>query len=368
LKGAAVAFRYDATVLVVGDFAVEGKPLSEHLREYVREVLVAGTAAEAVVLSRQHSPRLVLLDIASMGDGAVELLPKLDSNRVLVIAEAGDVAGIERYLAAGAADYLQKPFGAAMLRTRVSKGFEMRLKEFLGIVGMELKMPLTSLHGFSDLLLLKDNFESLTEQQQKFVKSIKSISEGINKVVYNLIDMMRAQNNWLYIQQNLHPLTAQLLDGLVQKHIKRLSQKHQVFTSSLDHDLPPVKVDEYRLEQVLQTLIENAHRYTHDGGHIRISAQPIEEANQRFVQVSVQDTGIGIRPYEREHVMNIVWFRSDDEYVREQPGYGANLYIARHIVEAHGGRMWFESEVAKGTTFHFTVPVAEEAPPSTDVG
>ena len=107
-------------------------------------------------------------------------------------------------------------------------------------------------------------------------------------------------------------------------------------------------------------MVDNAHKFGHKGGYIRISATKLVEDSKEFVQISIEDDGIGIETHEQTKVFNQMGFRSIDPLVREQHGTGLGLYIAHHVVEAHGGRIWFESEPGKGSTFHFTIPVAAQ--------
>ena len=109
------------------------------------------------------------------------------------------------------------------------------------------------------------------------------------------------------------------------------------------------------MEQLLGILIDNASKYTPEGGQLKVDARPV--GDNQFVQVCIEDNGIGIAEDEHHRLLTQRYFRSSDPVVRNQLGNGVSLYIARHIVQAHGGRFWFESEHGKGSTFHFTLPI-----------
>jgi signal transduction histidine kinase len=123
--------------------------------------------------------------------------------------------------------------------------------------------------------------------------------------------------------------------------------------------LPPVWGDHGRLIQVVTNLVSNAYKYTPDGGQIRIVADGLGDssASDRLT-VSVSDTGLGISPEDRQKVFT-KFFRADDSYVRDVPGTGLGLSITKSLIEMHGGEIWFQSEPGKGTTFTFTLPVAQ---------
>jgi signal transduction histidine kinase len=120
-------------------------------------------------------------------------------------------------------------------------------------------------------------------------------------------------------------------------------------------DLPPVYADPTRLSQVLTNLLSNAHKYTPKGGEIVIQAW----RNGRFATVSVKDNGIGISA-ENQAKLFTQFFRAEDVEVREQSGWGLGLSIVKKMVEAQGGEISFQSELGKGSTFAFTVPLAQE--------
>lgn len=127
--------------------------------------------------------------------------------------------------------------------------------------------------------------------------------------------------------------------------------------------LPKVWADRHRLEQVVVNLVSNAHKYTPAGGSIEIAAEPCPNewdpnGAAQVVHLWVRDNGIGINEDDQKKIFQ-KFFRSDDPKTREVTGTGLGLNITRSLVEMQGGKIWFESEFRKGTTFHITVPVSE---------
>jgi signal transduction histidine kinase len=154
-----------------------------------------------------------------------------------------------------------------------------------------------------------------------------------------------------------------LVDEVVRSTKRQIEDKKQTIDLQVPGELPKVWADRTRVGQVLTNLLSNAHKYTPEGGEIVLGAAA--SANQwdpagaaRVVHLWVKDNGIGINPEDQEKIFQ-KFFRSEDSKAREAPGTGLGLNITKSLVEMQGGRIWFESEFRKGTTFHFTIPVAE---------
>jgi signal transduction histidine kinase len=126
-------------------------------------------------------------------------------------------------------------------------------------------------------------------------------------------------------------------------------------------ELPKAWCDRNRLAQVLTNLISNANKYTPDGGKITIHATQADG----MIQVKVEDNGFGMTPEDQNNLFS-KFFRSVDEKIREAPGTGLGLSITKTLIEMQGGKIWFESEFRKGTSFYFTIPIShnENAPQS----
>ncbi|MFB0545698.1 MAG: sensor histidine kinase, partial [Anaerolineae bacterium] len=125
--------------------------------------------------------------------------------------------------------------------------------------------------------------------------------------------------------------------------------------TDLPPELPMIDGDAQRLSQVLLNLINNALRYTPTGGRITLAAWPVGS----LLEVSVADTGQGIAPQDLPHVFDR-FYRADKSRARSSGGSGLGLAIVKHLVEAHGGRIWVESELGQGTRFTFTLPLSAQ--------
>ena len=240
--------------------------------------------------------------------------------------------------------------------------------EFVSFVAHELKTPMTSIKGYTDLLLGGVTGE-VSEQQETFLSTIKSNIERMNTLVSDLNDVTKLQTNNFHMEMahiDVHNVINDTLRGLQQQ----IEEKEQVLDLNLPTDLPPILADQNRLIQVLTNLISNAHKYTPREGHIHVIAEVTDNQwdakgknHDPVLHICVKDTGIGMSEEDLAHLFT-PYFRSDNPLAREQPGTGLGLTITRGIVDKHGGLIWVESDLGQGTTFHFTVPVAAEKQPS----
>jgi len=225
--------------------------------------------------------------------------------------------------------------------------------EFISIVAHELRTPMTSIKGYTDLIL-KKAVGPLTEAQENFLRVVKSNVDRLAALVSDLLDISRIEAG--RVKLNLQPLRLEEITRDVVSTLERaIHERNLTIEVNIPQDLPWVRGDRDRLVQVLTNLLSNAYQYTEAGGHITVSLH----RRDGMVQVDVTDTGIGIAPEDQERIFER-FFRADHELVRRQSGTGLGLPIVKSIVEMHGGRIWVKSELGKGSTFSFTLPIAEE--------
>jgi len=232
--------------------------------------------------------------------------------------------------------------------------------EFVSLVSHELKTPMTSIRGYSDLLA-QGAVGPINEVQANFLATIRSNVSRMATLVSDLADISRIEAGRMHLE-----FTSVALPEAIQEVIRsvqaQLNEKEHSLHLEIPADLPPVWGDANRLIQVLANLVSNANKYTPLKGSITIQAGRFDnqwdpEGAPQVVRVSVQDTGYGISPQDQLKIFQ-KFFRADDQNIRNAPGTGLGLSITRHLVEMQGGRIWFESQLAHGTTFFFTVPVA----------
>lgn len=225
--------------------------------------------------------------------------------------------------------------------------------EFVSVVSHELKLPMTSIKGYSDLMLAGAT-GSLNENQTSFLTTIRKNVDRMATLVSDLTEISRIESGNLRIEPRAVPVW-DVIDEVVTSTKTQLSEKNQVLTVDIPEELPKSWCDRTRLAQILTNLISNANKYSPEGASIRVQALRKDGS----IQIKVEDNGHGMTPEDQEKLFS-KFFRSADEKVREAPGTGLGMSITRNLVELQGGKIWFESEFRKGTTFYFTVPVYKD--------
>jgi signal transduction histidine kinase len=221
---------------------------------------------------------------------------------------------------------------------------------FVSVVTHELRIPMTSIKGYTDLLR-QGMVGPLNETQQNFLEVIRNNVERMSVLVSDLSDISHIETGRLKLSLstvNLGENVKQVLQSIRPK----IEEKQQILTVNLPEDLPAVNADPNRLAQVLTNLVSNANKYTDPDGKIDVRARLEGE----FVRVEVSDTGLGISAEDQPRLFT-QFFRSDDPMVREQQGWGLGLNVTQRLVELMGGEIGAQSEYRKGSLFWFTVPV-----------
>ncbi|RLC81977.1 MAG: hypothetical protein DRI61_03125 [Chloroflexi bacterium] len=228
--------------------------------------------------------------------------------------------------------------------------------EFISTVSHELRTPMTSIKGYTDLLYMGMVGE-LNERQKRFLRIVKNNADRLATLVSDILDISRIESG--RIRLNLQPVDlTEVLDEVTPVFQRTIEEKSLNYIVNIPDDLPPLWADRDRLNQILTNLISNACNYTTEGGTVKVEARVVDDK----VQVDVTDTGIGIAPEDLPKVFDR-FFRADNPVVRQSPGTGLGLSITKAFVEMHGGEIWVRSQLGKGSTFSFTIPIAEaEAP------
>lgn len=225
--------------------------------------------------------------------------------------------------------------------------------EFVSVVSHELKLPMTSIKGYSDLMLGGATGQ-LNENQVSFLTTIRNNVDRMATLVSDLTEISRIESGNLRIEPRAVPVW-DVIDEVVTLTKTQVSEKNQTLTVDIPEQLPKSWCDRGRFAQIVTNLISNANKYSPQGARILVQALRVDN----MIQIKVQDNGYGMTLEDQQSMFN-KFFRSGDEKVREAPGTGLGLSITKNLIELQGGRIWFESEFRKGTTFYFTVPVVRE--------
>jgi two-component system, OmpR family, phosphate regulon sensor histidine kinase PhoR len=223
-------------------------------------------------------------------------------------------------------------------------------QDFVANVSHEFKTPLTAIRGFAETLLggaLDD-----VDHRVRFVEIIQDHAERLTRLTDDLLKLSTIEAGKMELEL-LTVSPPELLKMCADTASFAAKKKQQTIKIECARDLPSVRGDSGRLRDVLQNLLDNAVQYTPAGGHIVASAA--RDGDE--IVFTVADNGIGIPQAEQERIFER-FYRVDEGRSREVGGTGLGLSIARHIAEAHGGRVWVESAIGQGSRFHFSVPIA----------
>jgi two-component system phosphate regulon sensor histidine kinase PhoR len=223
-------------------------------------------------------------------------------------------------------------------------------QDFVANVSHELRTPLSSIKGYSETLLngaLDDK-----ENMKKFTEIIYNETNRLAKIIDDLLDLSKIESGKINITflptdiSNIIKRTISIIEN--QAKVKLIS-----IHLSIPEQIPQILADETRISQVFLNLLDNAIKYTPNNGIVTIS---VEQKN-KFVQISIKDTGIGIPEKDISRLFER-FYRVDKARSRELGGTGLGLSIAKHIIQSHGGEISVQSEEGNGATFSLTVPIA----------
>ena len=234
-----------------------------------------------------------------------------------------------------------------------------RLKsEFVATVSHELRTPMTSIRGYTDVLLM-GAAGAMNENQTHFLKIIKNNTERLNILVNDLLDISRIEAGRVTLSPQPLDLR-ELTEDVIEDILRRSQEENKPMALSLDapKKLPLVYGDMERVRQILANLIFNAYHYTAENGTIKVQIQPMNGGHE--VQVDVEDNGVGISLEDQDRVFQR-FYRGEHPLVLATPGTGLGLSIVKQLVEMHNGRIWMKSSgiPGEGSKFSFTLPVHE---------
>jgi signal transduction histidine kinase len=283
---------------------------------------------------------------------------------VLLVTSRPGVKMITRHLWRSVDELIITPIEKPELRARVeillrARGLSLALGEraseaerathvrddVLAVVSHDLRNPLNLVFTSSSFLLdIADDLPPLVREQ---LGMVRRAAEQMNRLIQDLLEVSSVEAGHFPMEVREEPVEPLVREACTLLEHAAASKSIRI-SCSFDEGAPVVHVDHERILQVLGNLLGNAVKFTPDGGEVRVSAERVDG----FVRFSVADTGAGIAEEELSHVFDRFWQarRSRDG------GAGLGLAIARGIVKAHGGEMWAESELGRGSTFSFTLP------------
>jgi signal transduction histidine kinase len=221
--------------------------------------------------------------------------------------------------------------------------------EFVGVVAHDLKVPMTSIAGYADLTVMQGG---LSERQQQFIGRIKDTVKRMEMLVSDLSDISRIESGHFFMEETRVP-AAEIVQAVKDSTLAQVESYHHRYVELIEPNLPDMRVDYYRLLQVLTNLVSNAYKYTPEGGTITLRVRQIPGR----IEFTVKDTGVGLSKEQIAKLGTKFW-RAEDDFTRSRPGTGLGFAITRALVEQMGSQIKIESEVGKGSSFTFSVAAA----------
>lgn len=228
---------------------------------------------------------------------------------------------------------------------------ERNKREFVSIAAHQLRTPLTGMKWSVEYLLSGDR-GALGDTQKSVVMQTKGAVDRMITLVNELLDVTRIDEGHLEVRPSVQSI-APVLSRVQAFFSEAAAKKGVAFKTQFDEDTPPVSIDAAKIEIVLNNLLDNALRYTASGGHIDFSVRSMGH----ILTIEVRDSGIGIAEKDRARIFT-KFFRSGEALMHYTDGSGLGLYVAKNIIDRHGGTIAFTSEENVGTTFTITLPIA----------
>ena len=221
--------------------------------------------------------------------------------------------------------------------------------EFLANMSHELRTPLNAIIGFSEVLS-EGMFGEINEKQTEYLKDILESGRHLLSLINDILDLSKIEAGHMGLEPSDFDLPNAIANALILVR-ERASRREIALGSTIDERLGMLHADERKVKQVLLNLLSNALKFTPEGGRIDGDAGRHDEV----AEVSVADTGIGIAPADQDAVFEE--FRQVGAAEKRAEGTGLGLALTRKFVELHGGKIWVRSELGRGSTFTFTLPV-----------
>ncbi len=350
-----IAFGQDEGVLITDEVVQPGPGLTRWIVEQSRPLLIedyfkeAGALPKPVVWGSGRTPES-LLAVPMLVDG--RMLGAIVAQAYHPNAYTEDDLHLLSGIAGQAAVAIHKTqLQREAAEARAIRQLDLLKTQFISTVSHELRTPLTPIVGYSEILTM-DDYDP--PQVREMANEINRAAMHMQMLVDDLLDLSRIESGRLRLQ----PVEIQLDDLLrtAARDFESTSDRHEI-RLDVPVRIPVILADKGRVRQVIDNLLSNAIKYSPDGGTVTVSVS-LHEGEMR---VAVSDQGPGI-PTDKQSRLFEAFYRVESELTRKVHGTGLGLAISKHIVELHGGRIWVESQVGRGSTFTFTLPIT---PPAT---
>lgn len=358
------------TVLIVDDVPTNVMLVQAILKKEGYTLLTTDSGAKALRLAQDKHPNLILLDIMMPEMDGYEVLQHLKSNPdtndipVIIMSALSDMQSIVKGYQLGATEYVTKPFQREELVKRVAHRYELfsikRIKQELentiesrdtlySVIAHDLRSPLGSLKMMNNAILMMVDKSQISNEVYEMLQMMNKTSEEIFLLLDNLLKWAKNRLNKQSIYKQPVDINS-IIDSTAEIFVPMATQKGiTISVQNMDNELMGV-VDIDMLKTIVRNILSNAIKFSYDKGVITVSSRVEEE----FVIVSIKDSGKGIKKEDQDKLLKQnTHFTSYG--TNNEKGSGLGLMLCKDFVELHGGKLWFESEEGKGTTFFFSL-------------
>ena len=336
-------------------------------------VYAAKSGKNGIDMAKNNLPDVILLDILMPEMNGYEVLHLLknaeETKNIPVIFVTGltDSGDEEKGLVLGAVDYITKPFHSAIVKMRVHNQINAinqtrwriekeaaeqscRAKtEFLARMSHEMLTPMNGIMGLLQIGRTMNQSKELGELYDE----LDIVSHQLLNLIHDMLDISAIEKQTFKFEISEFSFS-EMLDNVLKTLLPHVKEKQQIFSCDTDETIPDVLIgDRYRLGQVIHNLLLNSSKFTQDGGEVQLKIFSLgAEGELITLQFEITDNGIGISSKEQAAIFEI-FEQGDSSSTRKFGGAGLGLPISRYIIEEMGGKIWFESEIGKGTKFAF---------------
>jgi signal transduction histidine kinase len=354
----------ETTILIVDD-REENRTLLRYLFDATYRLLEAADGTQALAIVRRESVDCILLDLSMPGLSGFEVLERLQGDPrtreipvVILTATDDSLEAMDRALRTGAVDYITKPIEPRRVEIRVRGVLERRrlLREvqelrtnFTSMLIHDLRSPLTVIKGYADLLEASLD-GSAGDKPRRYLTAVQQSCVRMLRLIGEILDVSKLEAGKLSIERKAVDVALLVRDVVERFHVA--GQRRGVSVDAVGtHEPNTIEADPNRLDQILMNLLSNALKFTPDGGKIVVEVATVDDQ----AEIAVTDSGAGI-PSEELPLLFQKFSQTASGKSAAAQGSGLGLLICRHLVEAHGGRIWVESELGRGSRFAFRLP------------
>ena len=222
--------------------------------------------------------------------------------------------------------------------------------DFLNVTSHELRTPMSAIKGYVQMTI-KQTLGEITEEQKKALTTVLRNIDRLDHLIQDILDVSRLESGIMKFIPEKTNIKTMVEEAVATMKISA-EIKHMTINAEVEDKIPDLTIDQERVKQVILNIINNAIKFSPDGSVINIRAKKEEE----HILFEVQDFGRGIAKDKQERIFE-TFYQVDSGMDRKFGGAGLGLAISRGIVLAHGGKIWLDSDVGKGSTFYFTLPL-----------